>query len=228
LDGPLTWGIPPARMYLQSHMMWWTLGIFVWTPAFFPCHALTALTAHFQAGRDIRGTSIYQPAIDTAIERCAQARGCIHLFAERKVCQPHTYATDPQTGLAHLRRFKWGIPRVLPHVDNRCAPPPPSLPVSKPIPHAGFDGLMPDSRHAPWRYLPRPGARLSVMFGTPASPPAVHGVLGTTMRSDVVPRKEEARRREDREMRIALTEDVQRAVEALGRQVLGDLLAART
>lgn len=25
------------------------------------------------------------------------------------MCQPHTYAADPQTGLARLRRFKWGM-----------------------------------------------------------------------------------------------------------------------
>jgi monolysocardiolipin acyltransferase len=97
--------------------------------------------------------------------------------------------------------------------------------------HAGFDKLMPEGRHAPWKYLPRPGARLSVTFGTPVPPTAVRGALGTTMREEVPGEtteaeedEEEARRRKDK-VRIALTEVVQRAVEALGRQVSGDLLA---
>ena len=96
--------------------------------------------------------------------------------------------------------------------------------------HAGFDNLMPEGRHAPWKYLPRPGARLCVTFGTPVPPAAVRCVLGTTMREEVpgaateAEEEEEARRRKDK-VHITLTEVVQRAVEALGRQVSGDLLA---
>jgi len=69
-----------------------------------------------------------------------------------------------------------------------------------------------------------------VTFGTPVPPAAVRGALGTMTREEIVPgaaaeaQEEEARRRKDREVRIALTEVVQRAVEALGRQVSGDLL----
>ncbi|KAH9020314.1 hypothetical protein EDB85DRAFT_1896251 [Lactarius pseudohatsudake] len=66
-----------------------------------------------------------------------------------------------------------------------------------------FDKLVPEGRHAPWKYLPRPGARLSVTSGTPVPPAVV---------------QEEERRRNDTEVRIALTDAVQRAVEALGRQ----------
>jgi hypothetical protein len=33
----------------------------------------------------------------------------IHLFGEGKVCQSHTYQTDPHTGIARLQRFKWGM-----------------------------------------------------------------------------------------------------------------------
>jgi monolysocardiolipin acyltransferase len=86
---------------------------------------------------------------------------------------------------------------------------------------------MPEGRHAPWKYLPRPGARLSVTFGTPVPPAAVRGVLSLTMRGEIVSgavAEVEARRSKDREVRIAVTEVVQRAVEALGRQVSGDLL----
>ena len=98
---------------------------------------------------------------------------------------------------------------------------------------AGFDKLMPEGRHAPWKYFPRPGARLSVTFGAPVSPAAVRGALGQMMREEVVAGTateavaKEARWCEDREVRIALTEVVQRAVEALGRQVSGDLLVGQ-
>ena len=33
----------------------------------------------------------------------------IHLFGEGKVCQSGTYRADPQTGIARLRRFRWGM-----------------------------------------------------------------------------------------------------------------------
>ncbi|KAH9036452.1 acyltransferase-domain-containing protein [Lactarius pseudohatsudake] len=213
LDDPLTWGILPARMYLQSRMTRWTLGA---SDIMFTNPVFSAFFRKGQVLETFRGTGVYQPAIDTAIEKL-RAGAWIHLFAEGKVCQPHTYATDPQTGLARLRRFKWGIGRIVMET-----PRPPAI---IPMWITGFDKLMPEGRHAPWKYLPRPGARLSVTFGAPVSPAAVLGALGTTTRSDVVPGEaaeaQEARRRE---VRIALTEVVQRAVEALGRQVSGDLL----
>ncbi|KAH8981220.1 acyltransferase-domain-containing protein [Lactarius hatsudake] len=216
LDDPLTWGILPARMYLQSRMTRWTLGA---SDIMFTNPVFSAFFRKGQVLETFRGTGVYQPALDTAIEKL-RAGAWIHLFAEGKVCQPHTYATDPQTGRARLRRFKWGIGRIVMET-----PRPPTI---IPMWITGFDRLMPEGRHAPWKYLPRPGARLSVTFGAPVSPAAVHGALGTTTRSDVIPQEaaeaQEARRRE---VRIALTEVVQRAVEALGRQVSGDLLAEK-
>ncbi|KAH9047188.1 acyltransferase-domain-containing protein [Lactarius hengduanensis] len=213
LDDPLTWGILPARMYLQSRMTRWTLGA---SDIMFTNPVFSAFFRKGQVLETFRGTGVYQPAIDTAIEKL-RAGAWIHLFAEGKVCQPHTYATDPQTGLARLRRFKWGIGRIVMET-----PRPPTI---IPMWITGFDKLMPEGRHAPWKYLPRPGARLSVTFGAPVSPAAVLGALGTTTRSDVVPGEAaEAQEERRREVRIALTEVVQRAVEALGRQVSGDLL----
>ncbi|KAH9051590.1 acyltransferase-domain-containing protein [Lactarius deliciosus] len=242
LDDPLTWGILPARMYLQSHMTRWTLGA---SDIMFTNPVFSAFFRKGQVLETFRGTGVYQPAIDTAIEKL-RAGAWIHLFAEGKVCQPHTYATDPQTGLARLRRFKWGmyVSLLSPHLPNICHPlsdalhsphasgrivmETPRPPTIIPMWITGFDKLMPEGRHAPWKYLPRPGARLSVTFGAPVSPAAVHGPLGTETRSDVVPGEaaegHEARRRE---VRIALTEVVQRAVEVLGRQVSGDLLAEK-
>ncbi|KAH9053058.1 acyltransferase-domain-containing protein [Lactarius vividus] len=214
LDDPLTWGILPARMYLQSHMTRWTLGA---SDIMFTNPVFSAFFRKGQVLETFRGTGVYQPALDTAIEKL-RAGAWIHLFAEGKVCQPHTYATDPQTGFARLRRFKWGIGRIVMET-----PRPPTI---IPMWITGFDKLMPEGRHAPWKYLPRPGARLSVTFGAPVPPAAVHDVLDATTRSDVVSGEvaEVQEEERQREVRIALTKVVQRAVEALGRQVSGDLL----
>ncbi|KAH8987181.1 hypothetical protein EDB92DRAFT_1876845 [Lactarius akahatsu] len=99
----------------------WTLGasgIMFTNPAF---------STFFRKGETFRGTSIYRPAIDTAIKSCAQARGCIRpgifTFSSTFICcrarrytssqrgryASLTYATDPQTGLARLRRFMWSM-----------------------------------------------------------------------------------------------------------------------
>ncbi|KAH8980643.1 hypothetical protein EDB86DRAFT_3107499 [Lactarius hatsudake] len=214
LDDPLTWGIPPARTYLRSHMTRWILG----------ASDISVFSAFFRKGQVFemfRGTGIYQPAIDTAIEKLRHLK---HLPSHRRLYFAELVDTPlrrGEDGLARLRRFKWGMcvsppplsshlpktgPPILtsphdhPYVDNRC-----------------FDTFMPEGRHAPWKYLLRLGARLSVAFGAPVSPAAVHGALGMTTREVVVPgaeaeAQEEARRRENREMRIALTEVVQRAV----------------
>ena len=90
----------------------------------------------FQNGQVIgtfRGPGIYQPAVDLAIEKLrtgaccftqSSVRACsssselkpptrpvtqIHLFSEGAVCRSDTYKADPQTGIAQLQRFKWGV-----------------------------------------------------------------------------------------------------------------------
>jgi len=75
---------------------------------------------------------------------------------------------------------------------------------------------MPEGRRAPWKFLPRPGARLSVTFGAPLS----HAAVRAAMASGMGGAKAEA----EVKVRIELTELMQRAVEGLGRQVSGDLL----
>jgi hypothetical protein len=53
----------------------------------------------------------------------------------------------------------------------------------------------------------------------------VRGALGTVTRDEVVPgAAEQQQQRRDREALIALMDVIQRAVEALGREVSGDLL----
>jgi len=92
---------------------------------------------------------------------------------------------------------------------------------------------MPEGRRAPWKFFPRPGARLSVTFGAPLPAAAVRATLGIGQ-SACGPLHDWDRKKRDRqveveagaevETRIAVTELVQRAVEVLGRQVSGDLL----
>ena len=116
--------------------------------------------------------------------------------------------------------------------------PPPRFPAPRLRPwHTGFDNLMPEGRRVPWKFLPRPGARLSVTFGAPLSPEAVRATMVSRMGLDLEPwRDGEGKVQQGRLVkakvdleaevaaRIALTELMQRAVEALGRQVSGDLL----
>ena len=92
---------------------------------------------------------------------------------------------------------------------------------------------MPEGRRAPWKFLPRPGARLSVTFGAPLSPAAVRAKMVSGIELELgLWRDVEGKQQQSRqvkvdgevEVRIALTELVQRAVEGLGRQVSGDVL----
>jgi len=90
---------------------------------------------------------------------------------------------------------------------------------------------MPEGRRAPWRFFPRPGTSLSVTFDAPLPEVSVRTTLGMgsnvrrSWRDDdcgggYVKRGAVA----EVEMRIAVTELVQRAVGVLGRRVSGDLL----
>jgi monolysocardiolipin acyltransferase len=96
---------------------------------------------------------------------------------------------------------------------------------------------MPEGRRQPWKFFPRPGASLSVTFGKPLPAAAVSAALGVGQRmhvrglwqgddGDGKHQSSQGRREVGTEIeaRIAVTDLVQRAVEALGRQVSGDLL----
>ncbi|KAH9987961.1 hypothetical protein BJV77DRAFT_1061507 [Russula vinacea] len=198
-DDPLTWGILPARTYLHSHLTRWTLGasdIMFTNPVF---------SAFFRKGQVIetfRGAGVYQPAVDLAIEKL-RAGAWVHTpLGEGKVCQSDTYKADPQTGIARLQRFKWGITH------------PPTIIPMWITAHA-------EGRRAPWKFLPRPGARLSVTFGAPLSPAAVCATMASGTGLGLGPWRDGET---EVKVRVALTELVQRAVEGLGRQVSGDML----
>ena len=99
---------------------------------------------------------------------------------------------------------------------------------------------MPEGRRAPWKFLPRQGARLSVTFGAPLSPVLVRATMASASGIALAPASlcgdGEGKERStstgmpvnmdaeaEVKVRIALTGLMQDAVEALGRQVSGDL-----
>lgn len=101
---------------------------------------------------------------------------------------------------------------------------------------------MPEGRRAPWKFLPRPGARLSVTFGAPLSPAVVRATMASASWTappswcDDGEGKEQQQRLQSTDVpgeldveagvkvRIALTELMQHAVEALGRRISGNSL----
>jgi monolysocardiolipin acyltransferase len=83
LDDPLIWGVLPARTYFNSHLTRWSLGAsdIIFTNPYGPSYPSSSCThsrsrsvfsAFFRKGQVLetfRGVGIYQPAIDTAIEK---------------------------------------------------------------------------------------------------------------------------------------------------------------
>ncbi|KAF9268218.1 hypothetical protein L218DRAFT_918649 [Marasmius fiardii PR-910] len=206
LDDPLTWGILPAKYFLKSRFTRWTLGasdIMFTNPVF---------SAFFRKGQVIetfRGKGIYQPAVETAIEKLNRG-DWIHLFGEGKVNQPDTYLTDKNNrGL--LPRFKWGVGRILTSTKNP--------PIIIPMWISGFDAVMPERRAFPYKFLPRPGARLSVTFGKPLPLDAVSSIVNgvTVGRLD----EQDPAIKIEREVlvRTKVTSMVHDAVESLGKSL---------
>ncbi|CBQ68104.1 related to TAZ1-Lyso-phosphatidylcholine acyltransferase [Sporisorium reilianum SRZ2] len=145
LDEPTIWGTLPPSTFRNPYTVRWTLGasdIMFTSPL---------LSRFFRSGQCIethRGGGIYQPAIDDAIAKLDAARW-VHLFPEGYV----NVSTS-----SRLRRFKWGIARMLLEAKT--------LPTVVPIWITGFDRLMPEPRDKP-KWLPRFGADVTIDFGEP-------------------------------------------------------------
>jgi monolysocardiolipin acyltransferase len=92
------------------------------------------------------------------------------------------------------------------------------LPVVIPVWITGFNKLMPEGRPFPYKYIPKIGQHLSVTFGKPISREVLEENLKTGFEG--VSENEQIRRR------IAVTDTIHDAVEALGRSVSGDSLEA--
>ncbi|KLO07405.1 acyltransferase-domain-containing protein [Schizopora paradoxa] len=241
LDDPLIWGILPLRSYWNLRDMRWALGasdIMFTNPLF---------SKFFENGKvfeTFRGKGIYQPAVDGAIEKLNDG-GWVHLFGEGKVNQPDTYpiTSSSEGRRARLPRFKWGTARIIMEVNH--------LPTVIPMWISGFNEIMPEPRNFP-RFIPRPGANLTVTFGAPIDHAKITSVLDLSA-SPVdaaalqVGRADELRPTSDnatklnettafgaareteakRAARCALTDLLQREVEAVGYRVSGSLLGKK-
>lgn len=131
-----------------------------------PTHSV--FSAFFRNGQVLettRGNGVFQPAIDSAIEKLNKG-DWIHLFGEGKVNQPEKL--EPREGEvaipvsqhhANLLRFKWGVGRILMETKK----PPLVLPMWL----TGFDELMPEGRNWPFKFFPKHGVDLSITFGKP-------------------------------------------------------------
>ncbi|TFY69955.1 hypothetical protein EVG20_g2925 [Dentipellis fragilis] len=239
LDDPLAWGVLPARTYWNTRMTRWSLGaadIIFTNPRAEDCARREVFSRAFfrngQVLKTVRGDGIYQPALDSAIEKLqrgqwVRAFSClVHLFGEGKVCQSDTYVYE--NGKVKIPRFKWGIGRILMETTRP--------PVIIPVWLTGFDKLMPEGRKAPWKFIPRVGTQLSVTFGEPIPPEDIKAALEPGIRhgegdvrswvtdTGVVPSqglqaRDMGAEEESRLIRSAVTAVVQQRVEALGSAV---------
>ncbi|GAC99438.1 hypothetical protein PHSY_007039 [Pseudozyma hubeiensis SY62] len=147
LDEPTIWGSLPASSFRNADTVRWTLG------ASDIMFTSSLLSKFFRSGQCIethRGGGIHQAAIDDSISKL-DAGKWIHLFPEGYV----NVSTSTR-----LRRFKWGISRMLIEAEK--------MPVVMPIWITGFDKLMPEPRDKP-KWLPRWGADVTIDFGEPIS-----------------------------------------------------------
>jgi len=117
------------------------------------------------------------------------------------VCQTSTY--ESQNGVAQLRRFKWGVGRII--IEAK------SHPTVIPVWLTGFDKLMPGGRKFPFNYLPRAGADLSITFGEPIPAEELLEATNSNGSSQDITRSK-------------LTAIVKNRVELLGRSVSGLML----
>ncbi|KAG2119087.1 acyltransferase-domain-containing protein [Suillus discolor] len=227
LDDPLAWGTLPIELYLKSNTTRWSLGA---SEIMFTNPLFSAFFRKGQVLETFRGKGIFQPSVDIAIKRLNEGHW-VHLFGEGKINQPPDY---PRTnGVARLPRFKWGVGRIL----METAVPPLIIPMWL----TGFDKLMPEHRSFPYKYFPRLGVRLGVAFGDPIPVEEITAALsarsyvplvtedGTNSKlsNELYPGGCVGRTAHKRHMDVArsdVTATIQRAVEALGRRVSGDLL----
>lgn len=100
MDEPTVWGAMPWSTFRDAATTRWTLG------ASDIMFTNKTLARFFESGQVIethRGAGIFQPALDRAVSKLESAQW-VHLFPEGFVNVTRTTA---------LRRFKWGITRLL-------------------------------------------------------------------------------------------------------------------
>ncbi|KAH7888044.1 acyltransferase-domain-containing protein [Phlebopus sp. FC_14] len=163
LDDPLTWGMLPTKQYLNSRTIRWVLGA---SDIMFTNPVFSSFFRNGQVIETFRGRGIFQPALDAAVKKLNHGHW-VHLFGEGKVYQAAEY--PKRNGIAHLPRFKWGVGRVIMETDVP--------PLIIPMWLTGFDKLMPEHRLFPYKYFPKMGVKLGVVFGDPIPPQKITAAL---------------------------------------------------
>ncbi|BGP04697.1 Lyso-phosphatidylcholine acyltransferase [Rhodotorula toruloides] len=145
VDEPFIWGCLPLRTFLDSQTLRWTLGASdvmfngKWDRWFF---------TKGQVIETFRGKGIYQKAIDEATKKLDEGQW-VHIFPEGRI---------KQENLEELRRFKWGISRMLMECEK--------MPLIIPVWIKGFEQVMDEPRVWP-NYLPRTGKNVTILLGEP-------------------------------------------------------------
>ncbi|GAA5903269.1 hypothetical protein JCM8208_002260 [Rhodotorula glutinis] len=148
VDEPFMWGTLPLRSFLDSRKTRWTLGASdvmfngKWDRWFFE---------KGQVIETFRGKGIYQRAIDESSKKL-DAGNWVHIFPEGRI---------KQDDLHSLRRFKWGISRILMECER--------MPLVVPVWIKGFQEVMDEPRVWP-NYLPRRHKDVTILFGEPLNP----------------------------------------------------------
>lgn len=144
-DEPFMWGVLPLSTFADSRTVRWTLGA---SDMMFNGMLDSWFFRKGQVIETFRGKGIYQAAIDDATRKLNEGRW-IHIFPEGKI---------KQEALLELRRFKWGISRMLMEAKR--------TPLIIPVWIQGFEQVMHESRTFP-RLLPRPGKKVTIVIGEP-------------------------------------------------------------
>lgn len=145
LDEPIMWGALPSSYFWDRRTVRWSLGA---SDIIFKNELYRWFFRQGQTLEVFRDRGIYQDAINQAIQHIGRG-AWIHIFPEGKV---------NLTRSTYMRRFKWGISRLILEA--------PICPYVVPVWLMGFDQIMPHPR-APPRWVPRTGADICVVFGDP-------------------------------------------------------------
>ncbi|GAA5918329.1 hypothetical protein JCM1841_002172 [Sporobolomyces salmonicolor] len=145
VDEPFMWGSLPLRNFLDSRKLRWTLGA---SDIMFNGRLDRWFFEKGQVIETFRGKGIYQEAIDEATRKLDQGNW-VHIFPEGKI---------KQDTLHDVRRFKWGVSRILMECET--------TPLIVPVWIKGFEQVMDEPRVYP-NFLPNRNKDITILFGAP-------------------------------------------------------------
>ncbi|GAA5873216.1 hypothetical protein JCM3774_000085 [Rhodotorula dairenensis] len=145
VDEPFMWGSLPLRNFLNPKALRWTLGA---SDMMFNGKLDSWFFTKGQVIETLRGRGIYQKALDVATKKLDEGNW-VHIFPEGRI---------KQEDLHNLRRFKWGISRMLMECER--------LPLVIPVWIKGFEQIMDEPRVWP-NFAPRLNKDVTILFGDP-------------------------------------------------------------